>query len=73
MKAQERKELFKKMLELYYLDQRNLSHISRTLGVSEAACHNWFNLWARGELYTDIKKPKLETSDILRIAKSRYL
>lgn len=69
----ERKQKFLKLLDLYYLDQRKISHISKSLNISEATAHNWFNRWVKGEMFNDIPKPKLELEDILKISKGRYL
>jgi DNA-binding transcriptional regulator LsrR (DeoR family) len=71
MTKQKRKELFLRLLELYYLDQRRLSCISRSLGISEATAHNWFNRWVKKELFTDIERPK--DIDTFKIMKGRYL
>ncbi len=69
----ERREKFLKVLELYYLDQRDLTHISRTLGISSSTVHRWFNQWCLGKMFQDIPKPKLSTEDIVKISKARYL
>lgn len=68
-----RRALFCKMLDLYYLDQRDLSHIARTLGVSSSTTNSWFNRWASGEIFTDIPKPKLDLEQANKIRKARYL
>lgn len=71
--ALERRAKFLKMLELYYLDKRDLSHIARTLGVSGNTTNNWFNRWVKGEIFKDIPKPTLSDDERQKIVKARYL